>query len=344
VIDINYYPTPETKCSNLRNRPLGLGIQGLADTLVGMKTPFESEMAIRFNKNMMETIYHAAMTASMNIAHARHEDMKEFIEKNEEDIPEYYDSNFTIINDDMDEIYHHYKINKCEMKLKKQFGAYSSYEGSPTSNGLLQFDLWKSEGSVCNWENLRDGINEFGLRNSVVTALMPTASTSQIMGNNECFEWFTNNIYTRRTLAGDFPIVNKHLVSDLLAIGEWNEETKQIIIASDGNVNNLPNIPPLYKELYKTIWEIKQIWVLKHALARAPFVDQTQSMNIFMAVPDYNKLLNCHMWAWKNGLKTGMYYLRTKPAESAMRVTVDPLLQKKIDNMNNNDACESCSA
>jgi ribonucleoside-diphosphate reductase alpha subunit len=344
VIDINYYPTPETKCSNLRNRPIGLGIQGLADTLVGMKTPFESEMAIRFNKNMMETIYHAAMTASMNIAHARHEDMKEFIEKNEEDIPEYYDSNFTLINDDMDEIYHHYKINKCEMKLKKQFGAYSSYEGSPTSNGLLQFDLWNAEGSVCNWENLRDGINEFGIRNSVVTALMPTASTSQIMGNNECFEWFTNNIYTRRTLAGDFPIVNKHLVSDLLAIGEWNEETKQIIIASDGNVNNLPNIPPLYKELYKTIWEIKQIWVLKHALARAPFVDQTQSMNIFMAVPDYNKLLNCHMWAWKNGLKTGMYYLRTKPAESAMRVTVDPLLQKKIDNMNNNDACESCSA
>jgi ribonucleotide reductase alpha subunit len=177
---------------------------------------------------------------------------------------------------------------------------------------------------------------------------MPTASTSQIMGNNECFEYITSNIYTRRTLAGDFSIVNKHLVADLLSIGEWNENNKQIIIASDGNVNNL-NLPSSFKELYKTIWEIKQIWVLKHARARAPFVDQTQSMNIFMPVPDYNKLLNCHMWAWKNGLKTGMYYLRTKPAEGANKVTVDPNIQKeyqkKLQVNNQNDlSCESCSA
>jgi ribonucleoside-diphosphate reductase alpha subunit len=345
VIDINYYPTPETKCSNLRNRPLGLGIQGLADTLVGMKTPFESEMAIRFNKNMMETIYHAAATASMNMAHSRHDDMKEFIDNQNINIniPEYYDKNFHLENNDMDELYHKHHINKCELKLKTHFGAYSSFEGSPASQGLLQFDLWQEEGSVCNWGNVRDGINEYGLRNSLLVALMPTASTSQIMGNNECFEWFTSNIYTRRTLAGDFPIVNKYLVNDLLAIGEWNDDTKQIIIASDGNINNLNNIPPTYKELYKSIWEIKQIWVLKHARARAPFVDQTQSMNIFMAVPDYNKLLNCHMWSWKNGLKTGMYYLRSKPAESAMKVTVDPNLQKKI-NDNNDISCESCSA
>ena len=244
----------------------------------------------------------------------------------------------------MNELYHKHHINKCELKLKTHFGAYSSFEGSPASQGLLQFDLWQEEGSVCNWGNVRDGINEYGLRNSLLVALMPTASTSQIMGNNECFEWFTSNIYTRRTLAGDFPIVNKHLVNDLLAIGEWNDDTKQIIIASDGNINNLNNIPPTYKELYKSIWEIKQIWVLKHARARAPFVDQTQSMNIFMAVPDYNKLLNCHMWSWKNGLKTGMYYLRSKPAESAMKVTVDPNLQKKINDNNNDLSCESCSA
>jgi len=349
VIDINYYPTPETRCSNMRNRPLGLGIQGLADTLIAMKIPFESEMAIRFNKNIMETIYHASLTASMNMAHARHDDMKYFNEyyqlnidiKNK--IPEYYDKNLKLEDEEINDIYHLHKINKCEMKLKSHFGAYSSYEGSPISQGLLQFDLWKEEGSVCNWGNVRDGINEYGVRNSLLVALMPTASTSQIMGNNECFEWFTSNIYTRRTLAGDFSIVNKHLVSDLLSIGEWNEDAKQIIIASDGNVGNL-NIPSSFKELYKTIWEIKQIWVLKHARARAPFVDQTQSMNIFMAVPDYNKLLNCHMWAWKNGLKTGMYYLRTKPAEGANKVTVDPKLQKQIEQYNNNAACETCSA
>ncbi len=357
VVDINYYPTPETKCSNMRNRPLGLGIQGLADTLIAMKIPFESDMAIRFNKNAMETIYHASLTASMNMAHARHDYMKEFIEKYKEfsfELPEYYDKKFHLENEELDEIYHQHKINKCEMKLTSHYGAYSSYldnGGSPMSKGLLQFDLWKEEGSVCNWGNVRDGINEYGVRNSLLVALMPTASTSQIMGNNECFEWFTSNIYTRRTLAGDFSIVNKHLVSDLLSIGEWNEDTKQIIIASDGNVGNL-NIPSSFKELYKTIWEIKQVWVLKHARARAPFVDQTQSMNIFMAVPDYNKLLNCHMWAWKNGLKTGMYYLRTKPAEGAMKVTVDPNLQKDLQKklQNNNDnkmdtlSCESCSA
>ncbi len=361
VVDINYYPTPETRCSNLRNRPLGLGIQGLADTLVGMKIPYESEMALRFNRNMMETIYHAALTASMNMAHARHDDMKEFIDNYKDagiDLPEYYDKKFKLENEELNEIYHNHRINKCEMKLTSHFGAYSSYlsnGGSPMSHGQLQFDLWKEEGSVCNWDNLRDGINEYGVRNSLLVALMPTASTSQIMGNNECFEWFTNNIYTRRTLAGDFPLVNKHLVFDLLAIGEWNENVRQTIIATDGNVSSL-DIPSSYKELYKTIWDIKQVWVLKHARARAPFVDQTQSMNIFMGVPDYNKLLNCHMWAWKNGLKTGMYYLRSKPSEGAMKVTVDPKLQKQLElskdisndfskNMSNDLAgCESCSA
>jgi ribonucleoside-diphosphate reductase alpha subunit len=349
VIDKNYYPTPETRCSNLRNRPLGLGVQGLADTLVAMKIPFESDMAVRFNKHMMEIIYHASLTASMNMAHARHDDMKEFIEyynSQHINIPEYYDKTFNIENEEMNDIYHRHNINKCEMKLTSHYGAYSSYNNSPLSKGLLQFDLWKedsSDNSICNWGNVRDGIYEYGVRNSVLVALMPTASTSQIMGNNECFEWFTNNIYTRRTLAGDFPIVNKHLVIDLLSIGEWNEDIKQIIIASDGNVNNL-DIPSIYKELYKTIWDIKQIWVLKHARARAPYIDQTQSMNIFMAVPDYNKLLNCHMWAWKNGLKTGMYYLRTKPAESAIKVTVDPNLQKKLNATNDISSCESCSA
>ncbi len=345
VIDLNYYPTPETKCSNIRNRPLGLGIQGLADTLVAMKIPFESDMAIRFNKIMMETIYHASLTASKDIAKSRYEDMKYFIEniiENINYIPEYYDNKYMCENIELNEIYHTHKINKCELKLTDCYGSYSNYIGSPMNLGKLQFDLWEEEASICNWDDLEDEITKYGVRNSVVTALMPTASTSQIMGNNECFEWFTSNIYTRRTLAGDFAVINKHLVNDLISIGEWNENTKQIIVATDGNVAQLSNIPTNFKELYKTIWEIKQIWVLKHARARAPFVDQTQSMNIFMAVPDYNKLLNCHMWGWKNGLKTGMYYLRTKPADGTIKVTVDPLLEKQLKT--DNETCDSCSA
>jgi ribonucleotide reductase alpha subunit len=275
----------------------------------------------------------------MDIAQGRYEDMKHFIEA-KCDIPEYYDNDFKLDNIELNSIYHHCRINRCEMKLTSHFGAYSSYIGSPIYNGILQFDMWNENATLYDWDNLRDGIAIYGIRNSVVSALMPTASTSQIMGNNECFEWFTSNIYTRRTLAGDFPIVNKYLINDLLIIGEWDENAKQIIIASNGNVNHL-NIPQIYKELYKTIWDIKQIWVLRHARARAPFVDQTQSMNIFMATPDYGKLLSCHMWGWKNGLKTGMYYLRTKPAEGAIKITIDPNLQKKIDNSGD---CESCSA
>ncbi len=352
VIDKNYYPTPETKCSNMRNRPLGLGIQGLADALVLMKIPFESEMALRFNKNMMETIYHAAMTASMHLAKARHDDMKQFITKCKEydiNIPEYYEESFVIPMEkdgsdisDMNELYHIHRIHKCELKLTSHYGAYSSFIGSPLYEGKFQFDLWNESGSLYCWDDLREDIMMYGVRNSNVTALMPTAATAQIMGNNECFEWFTSNIYTRRTLAGDFILVNKHLVNDLLAIGEWNKDVEQILIASDSNMNIL-DIPPTYKELYKTMWDIKQLWVLKHARARAPFVDMTQSMNIFFATPDYAKLMNTHMWAWKNGLKTGMYYLRTKPAENAVKVTVDPKLEKRIAEMKTEE-CESCSA
>ena len=292
IIDINYYPTDEAKLSNSKHRPIGLGIQGLADTLVKMKINFDSEEAIKFNSEMMETIYNAAITASKDTA--------------------------------------------------KEDGYYSTFENSPLSQGLFQFDLWNVKPTKYNWDELRNEIKQYGVRNSLVTALMPTASTSQIMGNNECFEWFTNNIYTRRTLAGDFPLVNKHLVEDLLSINEWTPLVKDIIIADEGSVKSVKTIPSIFRDLYKTIWEIKQIWVLKQAKARAPFVDQTQSMNIFMSVPDYKKLNSCHMWGWKNGLKTGMYYLRTKAAKSAVKFTVDPNLQKQIEEYN--EICESCSA
>ena len=257
-----------------------------------MKINYDSEEAVTFNSDMMETIYHAAITASKDIS--------------------------------------------------KEVGSYSTFENSPLSQGLFQFDLWGVQSDRYNWNELRNEIKLYGVRNSLVTALMPTASTSQIMGNNECFEWFTNNIYTRRTLAGDFPLVNKHLVEDLLSINEWTSNVKDIIIADEGSVKSVKSIPPLFRDLYKTIWEVKQIWVLKQAKARAPFVDQTQSMNIFMATPDYKKLNSCHMWGWKNGLKTGMYYLRTKAAKSAIKFTVDPNLQKQIEE--ENEICESCSA
>jgi len=303
VIDINYYPTKEAEYSNKKHRPIGLGIQGLADTLVKMKITFDSDEAVKFNADMMETIYHAAITASKDIA-AR--------------IQTQFSST---------ELYN---------------GAYSTFKDSPLSQGIFQFDMWGVSPSRYNWDKLRNDIKTYGVRNSLVTALMPTASTSQIMGNNECFEWFTNNIYTRRTLAGDFPLVNKHLVEDLLSVGEWNSDIKDTIIADDGSIKTINTIPTIFKDLYKTIWEIKQVWVLKHAKARGPFVDQTQSMNIFMAVPDFKKLNSCHMWGWKNGLKTGMYYLRTKAAKSAIKFTVDPNLQKQIEL--DNEVCESCSA
>ena len=365
VIDVNYYPTIETKCSNMRNRPIGLGIQGLSDTLAMMKIPFDSIKAVEFNEKMMETIYHASMTASKDIAKSRYNDMMIFVSWRNDymfnTIPEYYDIKYNIhdirismmrpppgIIENLNRIYHMYKINRCEIYANFNsntelgaYGAYSSFHTSPISNGIFQFDMWEHKASHYDWDTLRDEIKKYGVRNSLVTALMPTASTSQIMGNNECFEHHTSNIYTRRTLAGDFPLVNRYMVDDLIAIGIWDNTLKQTIIGSNGSINRnimVHIIPQIYRDLYKTIWEIKQSWVLQHARARGPFVDQTQSMNIFMDVPDYKKLNSCHMWAWKNGLKTGMYYLRTNPAEDAIKVTVDPMLMKALDE------CMSCSA
>ena len=355
IIDKNYYPTPETKCSNMRNRPIGLGIQGLADVLAKMKICYESDKALEVNSKIMETIYHASMIASNDEAKNRYS-MAKHLKENCDSLPEYYDKDHFVsgstpidvktpieTNNLENEYYHTIRLTNRELQnLNKCYGAYSSYEGSPISEGLFQFDMWNVKGNMYDWNELREKIMEYGVRNSLLVALMPTASTSQILGNNECFDWFTNNIYTRRTLAGDFPLVNKHLVNDLITIGEWNKDAKQMIIASDGSVKNLINIPTYYKKLYKTIWEIKQIWVLKQALERAPFVDQTQSMNIFMPVPDYKKLLSCHMWGWKNGLKTGMYYLRSKAASSAVKFTVDPNIQKRLEQ--EDEICDSCSA
>jgi ribonucleoside-diphosphate reductase alpha subunit len=344
IIDKNYYPTPETKCSNMRNRPIGLGIQGLADTLVRMRISFDSQESVDFNSRMMECIYHAALSASCDISKDRMEEVGlliNYINNERLDIPRYYDNNFNIEDKNINNIYHKVKFNHCEMNLEKYYGSYSKFEGSPLNDGIFQQDMWDNKNESRDWSELRENIKKYGVRNSLLTALMPTASTSQIMGNNECFEWFTNNIYTRRTLAGDFPVVNKHLITDLINIGEWNDNVKNMMIADDGSVSKVKNIPSIFKNLYKTIWEIKQIWVLKNARARAPFVDQTQSMNIFMSVPDYKKLNSCHNWAWKNNLKTGMYYLRTKAAKGAIKFTIDPTLVKQVEEENE---CDNCSA
>lgn len=334
VIDINYYPVIETKRSNIRHRPVGMGIQGVADALVQLRINFESEAAAHFNRCIMETIYLAAMTASCDIAEARHvllsdvsfDDFHKYY-----DFPEYYDKNLELPDPHHNQIYHQSRLNRCEVNLQYK-GSYSTFEGSPISQGLFQFDLWNYPRDQLmykeKWGILEQRIKQYGIRNSLSTALMPTASTSQILGNNECFEPFTNNIYTRKTIAGDFPLVNKYLIDDLVALGVWNDHVKQQIISDDGSVASINVIPQVVKNLYKNVWEIDQVWMMKNALARSPFVDQSQSLNIFFASPNTKSLYNAHRWAWEHGMKTGMYYLRSKPATNASKVTVDPSLQR----------------
>ena len=273
IIDLNYYPVEEARYSNMKNRPIGLGVQGLADTFAKLRLPFESAEAKRLNTQIFETIYFAAMTASMELA--------------------------------------------------KEHGAYDSYEGSPVSNGEFQFDLWNvTPSELWDWDALKKQVAEHGVRNSLLVAPMPTASTSQILGNNECIEPFTSNIYTRRVLSGEFAIINKYLISDLVKLDLWNDQMKNKIIAQNGSIQNIDEIPENIKELYKTVWEIKQKRIIEMAADRAPFIDQSQSMNVHMTDVNMGKLNSMHFYAWKSGLKTGMYYLRTKAAADAIKFTV----------------------
>lgn len=350
VIDLNYYPTIETKRSNLKNRPVGLGIQGMADALAQLRIEFESEQSIEFNKKFMETIYLGAMECSIDLAEERKNKMKELLEFGSiSEYPEFYESNKLYNPERRNELYHILKPQKLELSKNydsDSIGAYASYEGSPLSKGIFQFNMWGLENSETNypreWDRLKLKLEKNGARNSLLTALMPTASTSQILGNNECFELFTSNIYTRNTLAGDFPIVNKHLVNDLIRMKEWNNDLKDMIIGDNGSVKNIRYLPTLIKNIYKTQWEVKQIWVLKSAKARGPFVDQTQSMNVFLEKPDDQKLNSCLFWGWENGLKSGIYYLRSKPASNATKFTIDPKVMMKLKE--EEAECENCSA
>lgn len=274
IIDRNYYPIPEARNSNMRHRPIGLGVQGLADAFILMRFPFESAEAKRLNSEIFETIYFAALTASKDLA----------------------------------------KID----------GAYESYPGSPISKGVFQHDMWDVKpSSRWEWDVLREEIMKYGVRNSLLLAPMPTASTSQILGNNECFEPYTSNIYTRRVLSGEFVVVNKHLLRDLVKLGIWNDNLKNKIIAANGSVQNIPEIPANIKELYKTVWEIKQRTIIDMAADRGAFIDQSQSLNLFIQDANFAKMSSAHFYAWKKGLKTGMYYLRTKAAADAIKFTVD---------------------
>ncbi|MBK9318571.1 MAG: ribonucleoside-diphosphate reductase subunit alpha [Bacteroidetes bacterium] len=274
IIDVNYYPIIEAENSNMRHRPIGIGVQGLADAFILMRYPFESEEARRLNREIFETIYYAAMTASKDLA--------------------------------------------------KVEGPYSTFEGSPVSQGIFQFDMWNVKPTDrWEWDVLREEVKKYGVRNSLLLAPMPTASTSQILGNNECFEPYTTNIYSRRVLSGEFIVVNKHLLMDLVRLNLWNNDMKNKIIAANGSVQSINEIPEEIKELYKTVWEIKQRTVIDMAAERGAYICQSQSLNLFIADPNFAKLTSMHFYAWEKGLKTGMYYLRTKPAASAIKFTVD---------------------
>ena len=275
VIDVNYYPVEEARNSNMRHRPIGLGVQGLADTFAMLGHYFESDEAKKLNKEIFETIYFAACSASMDAA--------------------------------------------------KVEGPYSSFEGSPASKGILQFDLWNmnDHSGRWDWDSLKSDIVNNGMRNSLLLAPMPTASTSQILGNNECFEAFTSNLYVRRTLSGEFIVPNKHLIKDLIELGLWSLEMKDEILRHKGSIQNIVGIPEHIKELYKTTWEIKQKNVIDMAADRGAYIDQSQSMNIHMIDANPAKVTSMHFYGWKKGLKTGMYYLRTKAAADAIQFTVE---------------------
>jgi ribonucleoside-diphosphate reductase alpha chain len=325
IIDGNYYPVPETRNSNMRHRPIGIGVQGLADAFILLRFPFESEEAKKLNREVFETIYYASCTASKDLA--------------------------------------------------RRDGAYETFQGSPASKGILQFDMWNvTPTDRWEWSVLKEEITKYGMRNSLLLAPMPTASTAQILGNNECFEPYTTNVYSRRTLAGEFIVVNKHLLKDLVNLGLWNDNLKNKLMSTSGSVQNIDEIPDNLKALYKTAWEISQRVVIDMAADRGAYICQSQSLNIFMENANFGKLTSMHFYAWEKGLKTGMYYLRTKAATDAIKFTVDKsqlskpkaevviesapvsvsmnitpdtLSQTNVDaiacSIDNPDSCESCS-
>ena len=331
VIDVNYYPVEETRRSNFRHRPLGIGVQGLADFFFKMRIPFESEEAKHANKVLFELIQYYCLEASCILAEDR------------ENVVLQYRTQFEKVGDVY--IWENYEFTEEEMELTNYMGAYSTFKGSPLSKGIFQFESMgiKLENTMLKekWNNLRERILIHGIRNSLLVALMPTASTSQILGNTECFEPITSNIYTRRTLAGDFVVVNQYLVRDLMAKGEWSREIKDRIIAANGSVQHLECLTQEEKELYKTVWEIKQKALIDLSADRTPFICQTQSLNLFFEEPKNTTLGSALIYGWRRGLKTGAYYIRSRPKVQAQQFTIEP---KAVQSGENIIICESCSS
>ena len=308
VIDVNYYPVEEARNSNMRHRPIGIGVQGLADAFILMKFPFDSGEAKKLNKDIFETIYYAAMEASM--------------------------------------------------ELSKKEGTYESYKGSPVSKSIFQFDMWgiTPDSGRWDWTKLKQKVKKHGVRNSLLLAPMPTASTSQILGNNECFEPYTSNLYTRRVLSGEFIVVNKHLLNDLIELDLWNDKMKDKIMEQNGSIQNINEIPEKIKLLYRTVWEVSQKSIIEMAADRGAYICQSQSMNIHMQDANFGKLTSMHFHAWKLGLKTGLYYLRTKAAADAIKFTIvkeekENSKENKTENqeaiqcsIDNQDDCEMCGS
>lgn len=373
IIDLNFYPVPETRYSNKLHRPLGIGVQGLADVYAKMRISFDSKEAHLLNRQIFATIYYASMECSMEISKERNAGLKRILELRQIHLPDYLPhkaNEYTLDGDtyiwktgegktnsdniELNELEATYKPideelyivdtngNRIENRNSQYLGSYSSFIGSPVSQGIFQFDLWGKKPTIhrvddveLDWETLKRKVVQYGVRNSLLLAPMPTASTSQILGNNECIEPFTSNIYSRNTIAGTFVVVNKYLLDDLIHVGLWNNEMKNKIIVNGGSIVNIEDIPLSIRQLYKVSWDLSQKTLIDQAAERGIYVCQSQSLNLFLKDPSFGKLSSMHMYAWSKGLKTGLYYLRTKAAARAQQFTIEP--ENKPD-------CESCSA
>jgi ribonucleotide reductase alpha subunit len=347
IISINYYPTDKAKTSNILHRPIGIGVQGLADTFALMDLPFQSDEAKLVNKYIFETMYHASLERSNEIAKERLEAMREIKLSKTTRNTDFGDrrgigfefdhiKNLIDIYNPTNEELHNLQDNKL--------GAYSSFEGSPASKGILQFDMWNVDPNKhqrYNWNELKESIKEYGLRNSLLLAPMPTASTSQILGNNECFEPFTSNIYSRRTIAGEFIIPNKYLMQELTTLGLWNDQLKDNIILNKGSIQQIECIPQKIKDKFKTVWEIPMKHIIDMSADRGAFICQSQSLNLWVEDPNYKILTSMHFYSWQSGLKTGIYYLRRKPKHQPQQFTIIP---ESTNQISEQDICEMCSS
>jgi len=331
IIDHNYYPTPETRRSNLRHRPIGIGVQGLANVFLEFGYPFDSDEAKQLNEDIFETIYFGAMEASMEISRDREEVVLKY-KNGLAQLKTWTDEKLYVTSDELREIQRIYNITEEELEKDTYLGSYSSFIGSPLQLGNFQFDLWGKEASNrYDWNRLMNDILKYGVRNSLLLAPMPTASTAQILGNYECFEPIMSNIYTRRVLAGEYMVMNDYLIEDLISLDLWNQELKDKIIMNDGSIQPIQGIPQIIKNKYKTVWEIKQKNIIDMAIQRGKYICQSQSMNLFLESPNTSTLTSMHFYAWENGLKTGIYYLRTRPSSRAIQFTVEP------------ETCDNCS-